>query len=84
MGSRSTRGTGVLPFFCAVGVREGSGFDVRDGEMERVRSAGFMAGYRSLVMGGSEDSTYARRMLPAGTGEVVRTPEELCRRSGQL
>lgn len=33
---------------------------MRVGEIARVRSAGFMAGYRRLVMGGSEDSTCAR------------------------
>ena len=44
MGSRSTRGTGVLPFFASEGPAKG--LLESEGEMLRVKSAGFMLGYR--------------------------------------
>lgn len=43
MGSKSTRGTGVLPFFCADDCGVGSVLAVRVGErVGKVRSAGFI------------------------------------------
>ena len=79
MASKSTRGTGTLPFLSGTLVDNGSGLLVRVGETLILRSAGFMVGYGGYLCA-----------LPAQSSEVgiwhvtarMRESEEVLRTDG--
>ncbi len=67
MGSRSARGTGVLPFLLMDGAA--NGLLARDGEILRVKSAGFML--RGATVGRS-----SRAGLACDTALAIRAGSE--------